>query len=350
MQIVARNVCHALPLGLDHLMSYGVAEPSRAGDVLVAPSPITTVYHAPWERVLFSAARDANPFFHLAESMWMLAGRNDAEYLDRFVHDFSLRFANDGILRGSYGHRWRKHWHMDQLVRIAQRLRSNPHDRQIVLGMWDPAVDLQGVPAKAHLQRDGIKDIPCNTHAYFRVREGKLDMTVCCRSNDIIWGAYGANAVHFSFLQEYMAARIGVEIGLYYQMSNNFHAYVSEIKRLEAKASNLFFGLFDNRYLSDKIPTIPLVDDPTTFDEEVVLVLNHANRGKMQNKFLSETVAPALRAHACWKSGRLPDTELSRIAAEDWRIACTEWITRRQQSRATRAEADKSPATTPGHT
>ena len=33
----------------------------------------------------------------------------------------------------------------------------------------------------------------------------KLCMTVCNRSNDMLWGAYGANVVHMSMLQEFVA-------------------------------------------------------------------------------------------------------------------------------------------------
>ena len=49
------------------------------------------------------------------------------------------------------------------------------------------------------------EEIPCNTAIYFKVREGKLNMTVSNRSNDVIWGTFGANVVHMSILQEYVA-------------------------------------------------------------------------------------------------------------------------------------------------
>jgi hypothetical protein len=35
-------------------------------------------------------------------------------------------------------------------------------------------------------------------------------MTVTNRSNDLCWGMLGANYVHFTILQEYLAARLGV--------------------------------------------------------------------------------------------------------------------------------------------
>ena len=64
-----------------------------------------------------------------------------------------------------------------------------------------------------------------NTNIYFKIRENKLKMTVCCRSNDMLWGAYGVNVVHMSVLQEYMATMIGVEMGEYRQISDSFHIY-----------------------------------------------------------------------------------------------------------------------------
>ena len=89
--------------------------------------------------------------------------------------------------------------------------------------MWDAWEDLD---------RKG-KDVPCNMIATVqRDSEGALDLTVFCRSNDIIWGCYGANAVHFSFLLEYLARRIGCPVGTYHQVSVNWHAYVDTLEKL----------------------------------------------------------------------------------------------------------------------
>ena len=49
----------------------------------------------------------------------------------------------------------------------------------------------------------------------------------------MIWGAYGANAVHMSILLEYMAARIDCAVGTYYQFSNNLHAYVDTLEKVK---------------------------------------------------------------------------------------------------------------------
>jgi thymidylate synthase len=109
-------------------------------------------------------------------------------------------------LWGAYGFRWKKYWNKDQIKIVIGMLKENPYDRRAVLQMWDPHEDLA---------RKG-KDVPCNTHIYFKIREGKLCMTVCNRSNDMLWGAYGANVVHMSMLQEYVAHCLGPTYGRVY--------------------------------------------------------------------------------------------------------------------------------------
>jgi thymidylate synthase len=305
--IKARNVAEALPLGIEYLKKNGTLEESRAGMVLVSPLPVTTVYEKPTERVLFSATRNANPFFHLMESLWMLAGRQDAHFLNTFIHDFGKRFAeSDGSIHDAYGHRWRRHFEMDQLEEIIWILKQDPGSRQAVLQMWDPEVDLG-----THI----LKTRPCNTCAYFRVNNEKLEMMVSCRSNDIIFGCYGANAVHFSILQEYIAAAVGFPVGRYYQVSYNYHAYVDVFEKYENA------DLHDNRY---PMETQPLVDDVNTFIQEVEAVI----QGFMpvyKNRFLSGTVWPMLQTFRAGKPWGPP------IAAPDWRAASEEWVARRKQ-------------------
>lgn len=380
MEVIAcRNVNEALVQGYNYLLRTGRREESRVGPVLVAPCPVTTFYERPTERVIFSRIRDANPFFHLTEAIWMLCGRADALLLTNFVRTFDRFAEDDGLIHGAYGRRWRNHFldvptaeasnlefgqnfpTIDQLAMIISELRANPASRQAVLTMWDPEVDLGAL----------VKDKPCNTQVYFRVRETRevrggdlcvdkvLDMTVCCRSNDIIMGAYGANAVHFSVLQEYVAASLGVYVGGYYQMSNNFHMYARDMEMMDNRAYNyaqpdtsgsMFWDQQSGLYETSETRPDLLVDDAPSFLREAAYVLNaYETLGEgptdksieeavftVNNKFLSETLWRMMMAHRWHKMG---DREISRgyvrhIESWDWRLACGDWLERRWEKKS----------------
>lgn len=218
--IDARNVNDALVKGLALIREKGRPQESRNGPVMVMDEPVTTVYFRPYERVLAWAWRDANPFFHLYEALWMLAGKNDVKSVAQLVPRMAT-FSDDGVtFNGAYGYRWRNYFCIDQLKCVVRALRDNPDCRRQVITMSDPE-DL----------RRRTNDVPCNIAVSCRVVEGKLDIYVFNRSNDIIWGAYGANAVHFSFLQEYLAGLVGVEVGIYEQISCNWHAYYDVLSK-----------------------------------------------------------------------------------------------------------------------
>lgn len=319
--------------GVRALMLDGVLEQSRAGEVLVMPYPVMSIYTDPCERVLFDPERDANPFFHLFESLWMLAGRNDASILDHYIKNFSTRFAEAGdYVHGAYGFRWRNLFHVDQLNTIVDKLKSNPHDRQAVLQMWDSG-DSNDLMAK-------VKDRPCNTHCYFRIRDGFLDMTIMCRSNDIIWGAYGANAVHFSMLLEYMAGRIGINVGTMYQFSNNFHAYNDILNKIGMPNSH-------NEVYNHLLKPAPIGDQWDVWDSDLSKFMTWHDYlwglpedcdeldtpDNIRNEWFHTVAGPMTQVKWLWNAGRRDDAlnHVLHIEATDWRAAANMWIHRRKK-------------------
>lgn len=217
MELIVKNVNQALTDGIWVMKSSGIQEQSRNGPVLVAPGPVLTTYVRPWERVLFNEKRDCNHVFHLVEAIWMLAGRNDVGTLLPFNSQYGKYAEDDGLVWGGYGTRWRVSFGHDQIQRVIALLKKDPESRRAVIQMWAPGADLEVSITK--------KDVPCNTTMYFDLRGGVLNMTVCNRSNDMLWGAYGANAVHLSMLQELIASALRAPVGKYRQFSNNMHLY-----------------------------------------------------------------------------------------------------------------------------
>jgi len=323
-----RNVCQALTSGVNLLLSWGEQQDTRNGPAWVAPFPVMTVTQQPTERVLFTQWRNANPFFHLFEAIWMLAGRDDCATLNAFVKDFGRRYGEeDGTMHGAYGWRWRSAFQIDQLDYVVERLRKEPDSRQCVLQMWDSS------PVSSDLN-GGWKDKPCNTHIYLRINHNSLDLTACCRSNDAIWGAHGANAVHFSILQEYLAARIGVNVGYMYQLSNNYHGYLREMDKL------IEHELQDDRYTSGAVAPLVMFDVPERIDHDVHLFMRcYEDRQIPENTpfaniWFQKVLVWAMLAHHTYKMGNINAAlaVAEQIAASDWRVACVEWLQRRQKA------------------
>lgn len=357
--VPARNVQQALPLACQMLSTIGVRRNSRNGPVLMSPVPVTTAYERPTERVLFWAARDANPFFHLYESLWMLGGRNDLAPLQQLVGRMAT-FSDDGeTLHGAYGKRWRNHFRInaaggltDQLAVIIARLAANPDDRRCVLQMWDPATDLN------HAGRD----VPCNLLATFQVNaNGALDMMVSNRSNDVVWGCYGANAVHFSFLQEYVAISAGLPIGHYWQVSANWHGYVDVFEPLSAALGDHFntelaklmevVGPGENEatrgmkvlemndpYALDEVEPYPLMQEcREQWDRDLsVFLRTRGLQGYYRDPFFTDVAAPLMWTYTVYRQtdGDVKfDAALERLQtcqASDWKRAAEEWILRRK--------------------
>lgn len=316
--IRTRNVNRAFSDGLWWLKVTGEIEESRNGRVMVSPEPVCTQYSNPCERVLFSDRRDANPFFHLMEFIWMMSGSDSLAWIEKYNSNMR-NFSDDGItLNGSYGYRWRIHFGdepIDQIEVAVEMLRKDPTSRRVVVGMWDPDVDLYS-PSK---------DIPCNTQLYFRVRGNRLETTVTCRSNDIVWGAYGANAVHFSMLHELVALGAGLIPGTMYQISNNYHVYERHWDWLDIVPA------VQDEYARG-IGYFPLIERPEDYDMFVEdcerVVLGHA---EPRTWFICNIVEPARRAWKAYKDGdMLGALELmDAMPSCDWRTAMNRWLERR---------------------
>jgi hypothetical protein len=340
--ITAKNVNIALREALWHLKLSGVRVPSRNGDVIMAPGPVTTCYSYPKERVLFSDMRDANPYFHLMESIWMLAGRNDVAFPTRFAKQM-YNYSDDGVtLHGAYGYRWRNYFGYDQLTWLIDTLRADRMTRRAVLTMWDGGCAECYLDAgDLHAAGNGGLDVPCNTHVYFSAALGQLDMTVCCRSNDAIWGAYGANAVHFSMLHQFMAEATGIPLGLYYQVSNNLHVYADrpDVQRLLSPEGDVLY-VPDDRYGFKNIVPESLLQTQEPYEwflEDAARLTNDTERhyyNVYRTEFFIQTVLPMFFSHTAYKGGNMPKalSFAETIHAADWRAACIEWLGRRRKS------------------
>lgn len=189
-----------------------------------------TIVTNPYRRLVGGYGRNINPFFLLAEAMWIFCGRKDVRFLTLFNKNME-QFSDDGkVFHAPYGFRLR-HWGVrsedkfceenlhaaqgyDQVADAIKLFENNPNTRQVVLSIWNPDLDLG----------TKTKDIPCNDVIMLKIRDGKLITTIQNRSNDLHWGL-PTNLFQFSFLTELIAACLDVELGTQTHNSQSLHVY-----------------------------------------------------------------------------------------------------------------------------
>ncbi len=156
-----------------------------------------------------------------AEPMTSPCSRFKQAFLEEYARN--LLFGSDAVFEYDY-HGRLFDWgcglvsaegipvHQDQVGYIIRKLRENPESRRAVGVTWCPPVD------------DSLGDCPCLQLIQCVVRDGRLDMKVVFRSNDML-SAAGANMFALARLQEFIAGELGVVTGAYTHISLVPHVY-----------------------------------------------------------------------------------------------------------------------------
>lgn len=238
----APTVSQVLPLIMKDLLEYGDEVGSRNGRVKEILNARITLTN-PADREVLTINRKANVFAQIAETMWVIAGRNDIQWLSAYLPR-AVDYSDDGeTWRAGYGPRIRNWWGredgggvpvVDQLRYVVETLQADPLSRQAVIGIWDPAVDT--TPGK---------DKACNTFLQFQSRGGALYLTVNVRSNDVMWGWSGINAFEWSTLQEMVASILGIGVGELVFNIGSLHLYEPHF----AKAERLEYENMRHRHI-----------------------------------------------------------------------------------------------------
>ena len=158
-------------------------------------------------------------------------------------------------------------------------------------------------------------------------------------SRNLIWGMLGANVVHFSILQEYVAACLGVEVGVYNQITNNLHVYVANWKPKEWLSEWVGRTQLSPPMLSydqSVKSTVPLVTHPDMFDLECKDFIDQDWSSSvvvgLTEPFLRWVAAPMCTAFSFHKQRdyTAANLMLDQVKSDDWRIAGRNWIEKRR--------------------
>ena len=148
------------------------------------------------------------------EWQWYLSGDRNVSKLGELygkVPGIWKRMADaDGDVNSNYGWQWKRNY---QLERVINMLKDNPDTRQAAISIYD------GKEIAEY-----SKDTPCTYAVQFTVLDGKLNMSVVMRSNDL-WYGFCNDQYQFSNLQMLVAYETGYKLGTYYHFAHNLHLY-----------------------------------------------------------------------------------------------------------------------------
>jgi thymidylate synthase len=154
----------------------------------------------------------------IAEQIWFIQGENNpAHFLQEFTNIWDAFIDDDGTLKAAYGYRWRKHFGRDQLGELIEHLKDKPGSRHGVIVTWDPADDslVSGTPKG---------NVPCPYTFTVNIIGGRLHLHNIIRSNDVFLGL-PHDVAGFALLQLILAAKLGIEPGIYSHSISNAHFY-----------------------------------------------------------------------------------------------------------------------------
>ena len=164
--------------------------------------------------------RDWSIEYAEAEWQWYLSGNRSIYKLGNLygkVPAIWKRMADlNGDVNSNYGWQWERSAQLDMVIEM---LKQNPETRQAAISIYDG----KEITSYAF-------DTPCTYAVQFTVLDGKLNMSVVMRSNDL-WYCFCNDQYQFSNLQLLVAQKTGYKVGTYYHFAHNMHLYNDKLPK-----------------------------------------------------------------------------------------------------------------------
>ena len=240
------------------LLEEGIKRQTRGRICYELPEPYMFKITNPTARLVMIPERKWYGVLPYAESLWLASGRNDMAFIRHYLTRLD-NFSDDKLyMRGGYGPRFRhfngesldyavdkptkeQNQEVDQFRYVLECFNEDEQTRRAIITIGDPMKD--DFDTNHHLKK--TLDVPCTRQLHFMrdASDNKLNLVVSMRSHDMLWGASAVNIFNFTFMQEYFAAMLNMEIGSYFHIVNNFHFYEDKSDMVEQIASS---GIVDD--------------------------------------------------------------------------------------------------------
>ena len=231
--------------------------------------PVSFAIKNPRERLLNLDCRKNIKRYIFGELLWYLSGRDDVEFIDKYSKVWR-QLSDDGVHSNSaYGK-----YIFGNLSCKGEGVRYTMIDKAApnIYSQWewvkkvltkDP-YSRQAVIHIKPIQMYETKDVTCTYTLQFFIRDGELDMIANMRSNDLLFGTT-YDVFMFTFLQELMAAELGVKLGKYIHIAANMHYYVKDSEKIKQ--------IYDENALAETFKFEPISADFRSNDLPILLKL-----------------------------------------------------------------------------
>ena len=172
----------------------------------------------PEQNMIMNRERNWNLKYAEAEWQWYRSGNRSIDKLGEIYGKIppiweKMADSNRNV-NSNYGWQWKRN---NQIDYVCAKLRQNPSTRHAAISIYD-----------AKEWSSYKKDTPCTYAVQFTILNNKLNMSVYMRSNDL-WYGFCNDQYQFSMLQQLVAKRLGIEVGLYYHFAHNLHLYNNKL-------------------------------------------------------------------------------------------------------------------------
>jgi len=168
----------------------------------------------PWDALPLAQGRNVSTAIAAAEFLQLVAGVQMPELMVK-LSPFFREILDGEAFHGGYGQRTR-----EALPLVVDLLRRDPYTRQAQVSLWDNFRDLH-TPA--------ARDLPCTSSLQFFIRDGRLDLDVTMRSNDI-WLGVPYDFFIFGHLLHTVANVLDVPVGTYTHHARSLHLYDRDLE------------------------------------------------------------------------------------------------------------------------
>jgi len=163
-------------------------------------------------------ARKFNSNYSVTEWLWYLSKDRNVHNISKFAKIWDMIKDENNEVESNYGTYIFSSSFGNQWEWVKNELASDRDSRRATIAINQP-----------HHKSGNSKDFPCTQYMHFLIRDNRLHLGVCMRSNDAVFG-FCNDVFTFCMFQQLMVNELNdiglnVKLGKYHHTAGSFHVY-----------------------------------------------------------------------------------------------------------------------------